>query len=80
MAKRKTTVYLDEDVLRGVKVLAARTDRSDSEVFDAAVRAYLGLEVLSRIWAEGDLSDTEALRLAYREIDAARSAAPSPHA
>ena len=73
MAKRKTTIYLDEDLLRGVKVLAARTDRSDSEVLEAAVRDYLGLEVLSRIWAKGDLSDEEALGIAYEEIDAVRT-------
>jgi Ribbon-helix-helix protein, copG family len=74
MARRKTTVYVDEELLRGIKVMAARTDRSDSEV-ETAIRRYLGLEVLTRIWAErGDLAEDEALALAYEEIDAVRNA------
>ncbi len=42
MTKTKTTVYLDEDVLRGARVMAARTGKKDYEVVEEALRAYLG--------------------------------------
>ena len=41
LTKTKTTVYLDEDVLRGAKVMAARTGKKDYEVVEEALRAYL---------------------------------------
>lgn len=65
-------MYIDEDLLRGAKVLAARTDRRDSEVLEAALREYLGVDVLERVWAKADLSDEEAFDVAYRELDAMR--------
>ena len=72
MARRKTTVYLDEDLLRGAKVLAARTDRKDYEVLEEALREYLGVAVLDRVWARSNLDDDEALDVAYEELDAMR--------
>ncbi|TLM80241.1 MAG: ribbon-helix-helix protein, CopG family [Actinobacteria bacterium] len=66
MAKKKTTVYLDEDVLRSAKVLAARTGMSDSEVFESALRGYVGMEAAAA-WGRTDLSDDEALALAVEE-------------
>ena len=70
--RRKTTVYLDEDLLRGAKVMAARTDRKDYEVLEAALRQYLGVDVLERVWARSDLTDDEGLKVAYEELDAMR--------
>jgi hypothetical protein len=70
--RRKTTVYLDEDLLRGAKVMAARTDRKDYEVVEAALRQYLGVDVLERVWARSDLTDDEGLKVAYEELDAMR--------
>ena len=72
MARRKTTVYLDEDVLRAAKVLAARTGRHDYEVVEEALRRFLGLEVLSAAWERSGLGEEEALRLAYAEVHRAR--------
>ena len=74
MAKEKLTVYLDEDLVRGMKVLAARTGRSDYEVLESALRSYLGLDALERIWAGGGLGEDEALETAYRELAEARRA------
>lgn len=71
-------MYLDEELLRGAKVLAARTDRKDYEVLEAALRQYLGVEVLERVWSRSDLSDEEALEIAYRELDATRRARSEP--
>jgi hypothetical protein len=71
--KRKVTLYLDEGVLRAARVRAARTDKRDSEVVEAALRAYLGYEVLERVWARSTLGEDEAMRLAVAETHAARA-------
>jgi hypothetical protein len=64
MPKARTTVTLDERVLRAVRIRAARTGRRDSEVIEEALRRELGLDLLERIWATADLEDDEALGLA----------------
>ena len=61
-------MYLDEDVLRGAKVMAARTGKKDYEVVEEALRAYLGMEVLDRAWRGADMTEDEALRLAIEEV------------
>jgi hypothetical protein len=72
MAKRKTTVYLDEEVLREAKIQAARTGQKDSELIETAIRSYLGLDVLDVVWSRSDLDEEGALRLAYEALDATR--------
>ena len=74
MPKRKTTVYLDEDVLRAARVLASRTGKRDSEVVEEALRAHLGLDALRAIWERSDLGEDEALALAYEAIRETRPA------
>ena len=74
MARRKTTVYVDEEVLRAAKVYAARKDIRDSDVIETALREYLGLDVLQPVWEHNrDLDPDEVDRLAYAELDAARA-------
>jgi hypothetical protein len=70
MPRERATVYLDPDVLRAARVMAARTGRRDSDVVEEALRRYLGLTVLEEIWSAspGDLGDEEALDLANREL------------
>ena len=72
MAKRKTTVYLDEDVLRQARIQAARTGKKDSEVIEEALRRYLGMDILDAVWARSDLDERAALELAYEALDAVR--------
>ena len=72
MAKRKTTIYVDEDLLRGAKILAARTGKKDYEVLEDALRSHLGVELLDRVRAKADLTEEQALRLAYEAVDATR--------
>jgi len=72
MPRLRTTVTLDERVLRAVRVKAARTGRRDSDVIEEALRRDLGLDVLERAWAAADLSEDEALRLAVGEQHKAR--------
>ena len=65
MPKVRTTVTIDERVLRAVRVKAARAGRRDSEVIEDALRRDLGFELLERIWERNtDLSEEEALELA----------------
>lgn len=76
MARKKTTVYLDEGLLRQAKVAAARAGQHDYEVIEAALRRYLGFEVVDRVWARNaaePLDPDEALALAYEELDAIRA-------
>lgn len=77
-AKRKVTFDISEDVLRAVKVSAARTDRRDSEVVEKALREYLGLGVLERVWARSELSEKEAMGLAVAEVHASRRRRRTP--
>lgn len=73
MAKAKTTVYLDADVLRSARVFAARKDMKDSEVVEQALRQYLGMDLLDRIWLQGpSIDDDDALALATNEVRAHR--------
>lgn len=41
MARRKMTTYVDEELLRSAKVLAARRDGKVYEVLEEALRSYL---------------------------------------
>lgn len=79
MARKKTTVYIDEALLRAAKVAAARSGVREYEVFEQALRRHLGFgEVMERIWAaippEEAPSEAEANRIAAEELTAARHA------
>lgn len=64
MGKIRTTLTIHEEVLRAVKLRAARTGQSDSEVIEAALRAALGLDLLDQMSARNGLSESEATALA----------------
>ena len=64
MAKTRTTLTVDEEVLRAVKIRAARTGKGDSEIIEEALRRDLGLDLLERIWSRSDLGEDEAVALA----------------
>lgn len=64
MPKVRTTLTLDEEVLRAVKVRAARSGKGDSKVIEEALRRDLGLDLLERLWARNRLSEEEARKLA----------------
>lgn len=76
MAKRKTTLYVDEEVLRAARVMAARKGRRDSEIFEEALRAYTGfrlLDLLDEVGRPNDLSEEAALKLANEAVHETRS-------
>ena len=88
MGRRKTTVYLDSDVLTATKVLAATRKRSESQVVEDALRAYLRAgeieaagrdlrALMVRIAQRGDLDDETAMTIAVEEVGTVRAAARS---
>lgn len=73
VARKKTTLYIDEELLRMARVLGARTGRSDSDVFEAAMKRYVGLEALEAAWARNaDMSEDEAMALAVEAVHESR--------
>jgi len=72
MAKMRTTLTIDEEVLRAVKIRAARDGKGESEVIEDAVRRDLGLDLLDRLWARAEMTETEGLRLALEAQHAVR--------
>ena len=70
--RKKTTVYLEPDLLRAAKVWAARTGRKDYEILEEALKSYLGSGVVESVWARSDLAEEDALSLAYDELHASR--------
>jgi predicted transcriptional regulator len=88
--RRKTTVYLDPDVLTATKVVAAARQQSESRVVEDALRAYLGdgqLEaaradlraLMERVAKRETLDDEEAMAVAVGEVRAVRTARSSRH-
>ncbi len=75
MAKIRTTLTIDDAVLRAVKVRAARTGQGDSEVIEGALRRDLGLDLLERIWERGELPEADATALA---VEAQHGTRPGP--
>lgn len=73
MAKVRTTLTIDEDVLRAVKLRAAGTGVGDSEVIEGALRRDLGLDALDELWANVEpLSEGGAMTLALESQRYAR--------
>jgi Ribbon-helix-helix protein, copG family len=64
MTRVRTTLTIDESVLRAVKMRAARTGRGDSEVIEQSLRRDLGLDLLERLWERNELSEQDATSLA----------------
>jgi hypothetical protein len=86
MSKRKTTLYIDDDVMTAAKMTAVATRRSESALVEDALRTYLGAghaeaaranlrAVLDRLAAHNpdDLTDEEAMQLAVEEVHAVRA-------
>lgn len=70
MGKVKTTLSIDEGLMRQVRVRAARTGRRDSEVLEAALREGLG--IIDRIRAKAALGELESHELAHRVVHEGR--------
>ena len=64
MSKVRTTLTIDEEVLRAVKVRGARSGKGDSEVIEEALRRELGFDLLDRLWQREDMAEEQSLALA----------------
>jgi predicted CopG family antitoxin len=64
MAKVRTTLTIDDEVLRAVKHRAARGGQRESEVIEEALRRELGIDLLDQLWSRGDMSEKDASKLA----------------
>ncbi|MDQ2942301.1 MAG: ribbon-helix-helix protein, CopG family [Candidatus Dormibacteraeota bacterium] len=73
MSKIRTTVTLDAEVLKWVKVRAARMGKGDSEVIEDSLRRDLGFELLERLWSDNEMPEDQALKLA---VEAQHSTRP----
>ena len=73
MSKVRTTVTLDEEVLRLIKVRAARLGKGDSQVIEESLRRDLGLELLDRLWSENRVDEAQAIKLAREAQHSTRS-------
>lgn len=84
MARKKTTIYLEPDLLTATKTLAVSSGRREYEVIEDALRAYMRSEQAASArqqlrtmldqWAAQDtgLDEEQALALATREVHAYR--------
>jgi hypothetical protein len=72
MPKSRTTLTIDESVLRAVKLAAAREGKGESQIIEEALRKDLGLDLLDRLWARNDMTETEAMELAVEAQQYAR--------
>lgn len=73
MSKTRTTVTLEDDVFRAIKIKAARTGKRDSQVIEESLRRDLGLDDLAEIWAKvKPAAEEEGIELAAEELRAMR--------
>jgi len=73
MPKARTTLTVDADVLRAVRIRAARTGKRDSQVIEESLRRDLGLDELDELWAGvRPVSEEEGMALAVSEVHAVR--------
>jgi len=72
MPKVRTTLTIDAQVLRAVKVRGARTGKGDSQVIEEALRRELGLDLLDRLWQSNALTEEDATALAVEAQHATR--------
>jgi hypothetical protein len=67
------SVELDDGVLRATRAYAAQKGKSESEVIEEALHEHLGFDLVERIQERANLSEEEALTLAYEELHAMRA-------
>jgi hypothetical protein len=76
MSKVRTTLTVEEEVMRAVKIAAARTGKGDSQVIEEALRRDLGLDLLKQLWTRNQMSEEDAMALAVEAQHATRRNRP----
>jgi hypothetical protein len=64
MAKVRTTLTLDAEVMRLVKVRADREGKGESQVIEESLRRDLGVGALGQLWDKNHLTEERAMQLA----------------
>ena len=71
--RKKTSVYIEDQLLRAVKIVAAAEGLKESEVFERALGAYVGRWSVASNWQQQDApSEEEAMRLAREALKEVR--------
>jgi hypothetical protein len=71
--RKKTSVYIDDQLLRAVKIVAAAEGRKESQVFERALAAYVGRWSVGPNWQRADApTEEEAMRLAREALKEVR--------
>ncbi|MBA2374763.1 MAG: ribbon-helix-helix protein, CopG family [Actinomycetota bacterium] len=78
MEREKITIEIEESLLRSAREMAERGGKSEDEIFEEALEAYVGFDFLDRIHERLEreglaLSEEESLKLAYEELHAMRA-------
>ncbi len=73
VSKVRTTLTIDESVMKAVKMRAARTGRGDSQVIEESLRRDMGLDLLERLWEKSDVPERDAEALAVEAQHKTRS-------
>jgi hypothetical protein len=69
MARVKTTTYIDERLRKAAKVAALRSGLKEYEVYEEALRMYLGWDQLDALLdRHSDLTEEDATRIAIEEV------------
>ena len=66
--KRKTIIYLEDDVLKTMRVAAARSGKHDYQVVEEALRAHLGIELLETVGARSELDEAASVTRIARAV------------
>jgi hypothetical protein len=79
MAKTKVTFELDDRLRRAAKQAALNSGLKEYQVFERALKTYLGWDIMDRLRARvPELTEDEAMRLAYEEVHAQRKVGAGP--
>jgi hypothetical protein len=71
--RKKTSVYIDGQLLRAAKIVAAAEGLKESEVFEQALAAYVGRWSMGPNWERPDApNEEEAMRLALEALKEVR--------
>ena len=74
MARLKTTTYIDERLKRAAKQAAVRSGLKEYEVYEEALRRYLGWDILDELLSKhSELTEDEAMRIAVEEVRQVRA-------
>lgn len=82
MARAKTALYIDEDLLRRAGSLAAQRGHAVEDVVEELLQRYVDVDdFMEAVWATSpdDLSEEESLELADREVHAVRRERAAHH-